>query len=117
MRHPRRWDLPKGHAEPGESLRQTALREACEETGIAAAAIRFDPEFQHTIRYPVRDRHDGDRMFQKSVTYFLGYVDPLTEVRPTEHIAFEWFPWPPEGPIQTQTIDPLLAAAAEYLRG
>jgi 8-oxo-dGTP pyrophosphatase MutT (NUDIX family) len=31
-----RWDLPKGNVEPGESLRQGAMREVLEETGIAA---------------------------------------------------------------------------------
>ncbi len=31
-----RWDLPKGKVEPGESLRQGAMREVLEETGIAA---------------------------------------------------------------------------------
>ena len=36
MRHRDRWDLPKGHAEPGETLLATALRETEEETGILA---------------------------------------------------------------------------------
>ena len=29
-----RWDLPKGHQEPGEDILQTALREVEEETGV-----------------------------------------------------------------------------------
>ncbi|WP_296227870.1 NUDIX domain-containing protein [Ralstonia sp. UBA689] len=30
----RHWDIPKGATEPGESHRDTALRETCEETGL-----------------------------------------------------------------------------------
>lgn len=31
------WVFPKGHVEPGEDARQTALREVKEETGVSAA--------------------------------------------------------------------------------
>ncbi|MFN9976001.1 MAG: NUDIX domain-containing protein, partial [Phycisphaerae bacterium] len=27
MRHPKRWDLPKGHVDPGETEMECALRE------------------------------------------------------------------------------------------
>jgi len=32
--HPDKWSLPGGHAEPGESPEETALRELYEETGL-----------------------------------------------------------------------------------
>lgn len=35
-----RWDLPKGHLEPGETIEACAVREVCEETGVAAAIRR-----------------------------------------------------------------------------
>lgn len=42
VRHRKRaWEFPGGHAEPGESVRQTALREAREEAG--ATLGRVDP--------------------------------------------------------------------------
>jgi ADP-ribose pyrophosphatase YjhB (NUDIX family) len=33
------WSLPKGHVEEGESLEQTAVREAAEETGITGEVV------------------------------------------------------------------------------
>ena len=34
------WDLPKGHQEPGEDIRTTALREVQEETGVDNLTLR-----------------------------------------------------------------------------
>lgn len=34
------WDLPKGHQEPGEDIKTTALREVQEETGIGELQLR-----------------------------------------------------------------------------
>ena len=35
------WDLPKGHQEPGEDIRTTALREVSEETGIPLERLQI----------------------------------------------------------------------------
>lgn len=115
MRHHDRWDLPKGHAEPGESLRQTALRETEEETGIEALQILLDPEFSFSLTYPVTNRRHGSQVFEKTVTYFLGFVEGEKPIACSEHAGYEWFVWSPPHRIQLQTIDPLLAAVAEHL--
>lgn len=39
----RRWDLPKGHIEPGESSAEAACREVLEETGIVASIVGEKP--------------------------------------------------------------------------
>lgn len=39
IRRRNRWDLPKGHVEPGESDERCAVREIAEETGVADAEI------------------------------------------------------------------------------
>ena len=36
-----RWDLPKGHVEPGESTAECAVREVAEETGAVGAATHW----------------------------------------------------------------------------
>jgi len=53
MRHPTRWDLPKGHVEEGESELECAYRELYEETGIEAHDIDWDEKFRFTLEYPV----------------------------------------------------------------
>ena len=37
-----KWDIPKGHAEKGETIEETALREVMEETGIDNLTIQQD---------------------------------------------------------------------------
>jgi 8-oxo-dGTP pyrophosphatase MutT (NUDIX family) len=116
LRHPDRWDLPKGHCEDGESLRDAALRETEEETGIPADRIRLDEDFLFEITYPVRYAPTGSQIFQKQVSYFLGYLTSKPPLKLTEHEGAEWFHWNPPHEIQSQTIDPLLAAVARHLR-
>ena len=116
MKHADRWDLPKGHAEPGETILQTALRETEEETGIAASGICIDDSFRFVTEYYVVGKKRGD--YHKRVTYFLGTIEQTVEhpiqVCLTEHIGYQWFDWPVTGSIQSQTIDPLLAAIAKH---
>ena len=35
-----KWDLPKGHQEPGEEIKDTALREVWEETGLKDLVLK-----------------------------------------------------------------------------
>jgi bis(5'-nucleosidyl)-tetraphosphatase len=116
LRHPKRWDLPKGHCEDGESYRQAAIRETEEETGIPQSSISLDDEFEFEVSYPVTYRSTGSRVFTKVVRYYLGYLDSIPKLDLTEHESFEWFQWSPPHRIQSETIDPLLAAVEEHLQ-
>ena len=107
MQHSKRWDLPKGHAEPKESLLETALRETEEETGIQPTQIVVDRDFRFDIEYPVTGGKRGNCL--KRVTYYLGYVDHPHQPLLTEHIGFQWFDWPVTDSLQTATIDPFLS--------
>lgn len=114
LKHGDRWDLPKGHAEPGESIRETALRETEEETGIPASTIELDEAFQFVLEYEVIGKKRGS--YRKQVTYFLGFIAAPVEIELTEHIGFQWHAWPAPL-IQQQTIDPLLASVAAHFAG
>ncbi|MCA9035534.1 MAG: NUDIX domain-containing protein [Planctomycetaceae bacterium] len=117
MKHPKRWDLPKGHVDPGETDLQCALRELAEETGIEADAIEVAPEFLFEHRYMVsQKRYGGKGTTEKILRIFLGRLTRPVEILLTEHDGYEWFDWSPPHQIQEQTIDPLLAALDHYLK-
>ncbi|TWT74918.1 bis(5'-nucleosyl)-tetraphosphatase [Allorhodopirellula solitaria] len=114
MRHPDRWDLPKGHCDGDETYLEAAQRELQEETGIDPLACRFDDQFRFDLRYQVSYRKHPKRVFDKNVRYFLAYVPDVVRIDVSEHDSFEWFAWSPPHHIQSQTIDPLLAAVAAH---
>ena len=86
------WDIPKGGAEPGESPRQTALRETREECGLDFGQARL----LDLGRWAYRKRKDlhlfatlVDR-FDASGCHCGGqYLDPWGRLRP-EMDDFEW---------------------------
>lgn len=85
----RRWQLPKGHIEPGESIEQAAVREVREETGVEGRIRATLP----SIDYFFVDK--GGRRVRKHVDYFL-----LDFVRGDEHDYdpqevddARWFDW------------------------
>jgi bis(5'-nucleosidyl)-tetraphosphatase len=115
MKHADRYDLPKGHLEPGESDLDCALREMNEETGISIDAVEIDLDFQYrSIYYPQSARLDNE-VVEKTLIIFLGWVDFNTQITITEHLGYEWFDWKPPHQIQLLTIDPVLAEVAAHL--
>ena len=64
-----KWDLPKGKAEKNETIRETALREVTEETGIKRLRIRkFYTNTFHLVR-------NNGLYFLKETSWFLMYSD------------------------------------------
>ena len=60
-----KWDLPKGKAEKGETIRETAIREVMEETGIED--LKIDKYFSNTFHI-VRNK---GKYFLKETSWFL----------------------------------------------
>ncbi|MFN7731397.1 MAG: bis(5'-nucleosyl)-tetraphosphatase [Pirellula sp.] len=116
MRHADRWDLPKGHLDPGETAERAALRELHEETGLAPNEIWTDPDFKFEHRYWVPRRKQPEQQALKQLTIYLGFTHSSNEVQCTEHLGFQWWNWCPPHRIQSQTIDPLLDHVAAHLR-
>ncbi|MEG5018159.1 MULTISPECIES: NUDIX domain-containing protein [unclassified Microcoleus] len=75
------WAFPKGHANPGESPAETARREFEEETGISDFEMLDEPSFTEHYSFV----KDGEPI-QKSVTYFLGFVNSMEVVLQEEEV-------------------------------
>jgi bis(5'-nucleosidyl)-tetraphosphatase len=85
------WELPKGHAEPNETWRQTAVRELKEETGIHN--IQLIPDFARQIRYVFRDRKSG--IVYKIVCFALGQTQSTMIQLSHEHSEFAFLAFEP----------------------
>ncbi len=116
MRHPDRWDLPKGHVDAGESELECALRELVEETAIGADDIEIDPDFRFVHEYTVNYKRQGNVPKRKQLIVYLGRLLRPVEIEVTEHEGFAWMDWQPPHQIQPQTIDPLLAHLERHWR-
>ena len=58
------WVLPKGTIEPGESHKETALREVCEEAGVTAQIVKYIGKTEYTFR-------SANDMVSKTVHWYL----------------------------------------------
>lgn len=118
MKHKDRWDLPKGHVDPGESDLEAAFRELEEETGISADEVEVDSSFLFEHQYAVSGkRYSGGEKGEilKTLIVFLGYIPQQKQIIHTEHPDSRWFDWDPPHLIQKRTIDPLLEQLSEHL--
>ena len=90
------WQSVTGSQDSGETLRQTALREVCEETGIDATnldLIDWQQQNEYEIyeiwrhRYAPGVTHNCESVFDLCVPSSMSIV-----VNPREHLRYVWLP-------------------------
>lgn len=95
--HPGYWQSVTGSQHTGETLRQTALREVTEETGLNLLEyqlIDWGIENQYEIfeewrwRYPPDIRYNTEHVF----SLCLPEKKPI-KIAPREHLGYLWLPW------------------------
>jgi 8-oxo-dGTP pyrophosphatase MutT (NUDIX family) len=116
MKHPTRYDLPKGHIEAGETEWDCARRELYEETGIEASNLHLDDAFRFTITYQTRSQRFADEIIDKTLVIFMGWLQQEVNIKLTEHDSYTWVEWNPPHAIQQKTIDPLLEQLEQYFQ-
>ena len=95
---PEHWQSVTGSQESGETLRDTAVRELREETGIDAAAFGgvvdwrmsnvFEIYTQWSHRYPPGTTHNTEHVFALRVPH-----EVPVRLAPREHLRHAWLPW------------------------
>jgi dihydroneopterin triphosphate diphosphatase len=95
--HPGFWQSVTGSQHEGEDLRDTAIREVAEETGLDAARYELRawnlqnvyeiyPVWRH--RYAPGVTHNTEHVFGLRVPHAMPVM-----LSPREHLRYEWLPW------------------------
>ncbi len=81
-----RWQFPKGHIDPGESSKATAVREVAEECGVRASLIEKIADQKYFFHW------DGAKIFKIVTFYLMKYAGGDTNNHDKEVRQAKFFP-------------------------
>jgi len=81
-----RWCIPKGHVDPGESVRTAALREVAEETGLRRVALQHEVA---QVAYRFYDPRKDLNVFKTTVYWLARTRESAVHTEP----VFDDFRW------------------------
>ncbi|MFY9239712.1 MAG: RNA pyrophosphohydrolase [Roseovarius sp.] len=97
------WQMPQGGIDPGETVREAALRELWEETGLEAGLVRIEAETEDWLKYELphdlvpklwKGRFRGQE--QKWVLMRFNGHDGQVDITKNDREFSEWRWMPPE---------------------
>jgi ADP-ribose pyrophosphatase YjhB (NUDIX family) len=80
IRQKKKWTLPKGRVDPGESISRAARREVLEETGLRATVV----EYLGVVESPRKDTHWFLMALQVDEGHHDDEVDEIRFVKPNK---------------------------------
>lgn len=95
--YPDAWQSVTGSRDGEESLRETAIREVAEETGIDATQFALSDWQQQNVydiyakwvhRYPPGTTHNTEHVFGLKLPQRIA-----VKLAPREHVSYIWLPW------------------------
>ena len=91
------WDLPKGKLDPGETVREAAHREVCEEVGIKRKKLTVTADLGETVHGYVWAKRE---VYAVKTTRWFAMTTTAERFKPETREGIEavaWVPWQEAG--------------------